>query len=44
MRLEFAQRCGYISEPQATELDTPYDTVLAQVVRMISEPDKWTIR
>jgi four helix bundle protein len=42
--LEFARRCRYMTETQVTELDDEYDKILGQLVRMITEPDKWTIR
>lgn len=42
--LEFAHRCRYITEAQARELDEAYDSILGQLVRMISEPDQWTVR
>ncbi len=42
--LEFARRCGYLSKPRADELDTEYDNILGQLVRMISESEKWAIR
>ncbi len=42
--LEFACRCGYLAVSQAAELDTAYDAILAQLVKMASEPEKWTIR
>jgi four helix bundle protein len=42
--LEFARRCRYITETQVRELDDEYDKILGQLVRMITEPDKWTIR
>jgi four helix bundle protein len=42
--LEFARRCGYMTEAEAQELDDTYDKILGQLVRMISEPDQWTIR
>ncbi|MCI0488635.1 MAG: four helix bundle protein [Blastocatellia bacterium] len=42
--LEFARRCGYITEAEARELDEAYDKILGQLVRMISEPEQWTIR
>lgn len=41
--LEFARRCGYLTEAEATELDEAYDAILGQLVRMIMEPEKWTI-
>lgn len=42
--LEFSVRCKYISQDKSTDLDTRYDLVIGQLVRMISEPQKWTIR
>jgi four helix bundle protein len=41
--LEFSQRCGYMSEVAAAELDQEYDRILAQLVRMIDKPEQWTI-
>jgi four helix bundle protein len=42
--LEFALRCRYINKEQAQELDQQYDNIIGQLVRMLSEPQKWTIR
>lgn len=42
--LEFSFACKYISEEKFDELDTSYDLVLGQLVKMISEPEKWTIK
>ena len=42
--LEFARRCHYMTEVEAAQLDDEYDKILGQLVRMITEPDKWTIR
>jgi four helix bundle protein len=42
--LEFALRCNYINENTFSELDTKYDLVIGQLVKMISEPEKWTIK
>jgi four helix bundle protein len=42
--IEFAQRCGYLTNDQAKELDDLYDKILGQLVRMISKPEQWTIR
>jgi four helix bundle protein len=39
----FAQRCRYLAEAKAQELDDVYDKILGQLVTMISEPEKWTI-
>jgi four helix bundle protein len=42
--LEFSNRCGYISEEKINDLDARYDLAIGQLVKMISEPEKWTIR
>jgi len=42
--LEFALRCRYLPEKDFNELDTAYDLIIGQLVKMISEPEKWTIR
>ena len=41
--LEFASRCGNLSEDMAVELDNTYDKILAQLVRMMSDSEQWTI-
>lgn len=41
--LEFACRCGYMTDAQTQELDEVYDKVLGQLVRMISDSEQWTI-
>jgi hypothetical protein len=43
-RGELAFRCSYISKTEADELDQMYDSILAQLVRMIEHPEQWTIR
>lgn len=42
--LEFALHCRYINQSVFEELDTKYDLIIGQLVKMISEPEKWTIR
>lgn len=42
--LEFSWRCGYMSHEQAESLDQQYDRIIGQLVRMIDNPDSWTIR
>jgi four helix bundle protein len=42
--LEFSLRCKYISQEKFTNLDSKYDLIIGQLVKMISEPQKWTIR
>jgi four helix bundle protein len=41
--LEFAYRCGYMTQEQATELDDLYDQILGQLVNMESRPEEWII-
>jgi len=41
--LEFSWRCGYMSKSDASDLDTEYDQIIGQLVRMIDRPDQWII-
>ena len=42
--VESARRCGYLSETASKDLDTTYDQIMAQIVKMINEADKWLIK
>jgi four helix bundle protein len=42
--LEFAYKCKYISQTEFQELDDAYDKIVAQLVKMLSQPSKWRIR
>ena len=42
--IEFAQRCGYIEQYIAEELDQCYDRIIGQLVTMIGNSDKWLIK
>jgi len=42
--LDFAQNCGYLNEQKRQELDDVYDQIIAQIVKMIQEADKWLIK
>lgn len=42
--VEFAQRCGYFDDDIAQQLDEAYDQIIGQLVKMIQEADKWTIK
>ena len=42
--LEFAHKCGYLKIETMKELDESYDRIIGQLVKMIQEADKWTIR
>jgi four helix bundle protein len=41
--IEFARRCGYLSEAAARELDAAYEHIISQIVTMIHSPEKWTL-
>lgn len=41
---EFAQRCNYIDSYTRDKIDTAYDHIIGQIVRMIDEADKWLIK
>ena len=41
--LEFAFRCHYVAQPEVLELDDCYDKIVAEVVRMISDPKQWIV-
>jgi four helix bundle protein len=40
----FAQRCGYVKDEITQQLDEAYDQIIGQLVKMIQEADKWTIK
>jgi four helix bundle protein len=42
--LGFARKCGYINQKHFEELDGTYDKIVAQLVKMLSQPGKWRIR
>lgn len=42
--LEMSLRCEYLMEPQFKRLDDIYDKIMGQLVKMMSEPEKWTVR
>jgi four helix bundle protein len=42
--IEFARRCGYLEDDICDELDSAYDQILGQLVKMINEPEKWLIK
>jgi four helix bundle protein len=41
---EIAFRHGYLDEPVFRELDTAYESVLAQLATMAGQPEKWVLR
>lgn len=42
--LMFAKECGYISEELFLKLESRYENVIGMLIRMIDDPDKWTIK
>ena len=42
--VELARRCKYLPDTEASRLDEECDHVIAQLVRMIDEPEKWLIK
>lgn len=42
--LEFAVASGYIDGTTFEELDSSYDLILGQLVKMHSQPEKWTVK
>lgn len=42
--LDFACRCGYISGEKQNGLDSKYEVILSQIVKMIDNPGKWVIK
>ena len=42
--LDFALHSKYIDRETYDDMDGRYDVVLGQLVKMMSEPEKWTIR
>lgn len=41
--LEIARRCNYLTDDQTADYDQQYDHLLAQLVTMSRNPDKWTL-
>ncbi len=41
--LEVALKSGYLGERDFLRLDDVYDKILGQIVKMIDEPEKWTL-
>lgn len=41
--IEFARRCAYIDDTVSDRLDKMYDQIMAQLVKMIDDPEKWLI-
>jgi four helix bundle protein len=41
--IQFAVECGYLDREKAKFLYSEYDAILGMLVRMISDPDSWTL-
>jgi four helix bundle protein len=41
--LEYAYRCGYIRYDHYSKMYNVYDQIIAMLVKMIINPEKWTI-
>jgi four helix bundle protein len=42
--VEFARRCKYLENDVCDGLQSAYDLILGQLVKMINEPYKWLIK
>jgi len=42
--LEIARHCGYLTELTFNELGAAYESIQSMLIKMISDPSKWTIR
>ncbi|MDZ4199232.1 MAG: four helix bundle protein [Kiritimatiellia bacterium] len=41
--LEIAHRCGYVTAEKFESLDSRYETLLARIVTMSNQPEKWVL-
>src|SRR3954466_2693218 len=41
VHIEFAMRHSYVSEVEFREIDSAYERILGQLVKMIEQPEKW---
>jgi four helix bundle protein len=39
--IEIARRCGYWNNAEAATLDDQYEKVMAQLIKMIDQPERW---
>ena len=44
VHIEIARRLGYVPEQVFREIDDAYEKIIAQIARMIDQPEKWLIR
>lgn len=41
--LDYALACGYLKQDEHKTLDDQYDHIISIVIKMINNPDKWTL-
>ena len=41
---EFARHYQYLDDDLCNELDSAYDQIMGQLVKMMNQPDKWLIK
>jgi len=44
VHLEFCYECGYLTEERTKNLTNEYDRIIAQLITMINQADKWTLK
>jgi four helix bundle protein len=42
--VEFARQCNYLDDDACKDLDSAYDQIMGQLVKMMNQPDKWLIK
>jgi four helix bundle protein len=42
--LEFARQCQYLDDDLCDELDSAYNQIMGQLVKMMNQADKWLIK
>jgi len=42
--IEFARQCNYLDDDACKDLDSAYDQIMGQLVKMMNQPDKWLIK
>ena len=42
--IELARRCGYLDDDISRELDSIYDMIIGQIVKIIANADKWLVK
>ena len=42
--VEFARQCNYLDDDACKDLDSAYDQIMGQLVKMMNQPEKWLIK